>query len=161
MVSQYFDHAAIAHGVSAALLDHTLQLGLQRRQTLDLLLDFAQLLLCNVVGRRARLVWMVGELQQFANAIEVKTQGPRVANELQALRLLRRVYALIARVALWRRHEFDLFVVANGLYATTGKLSQFPNRVGFAAHGWTPLEAQAPLGPKLDADGADRDCEGM
>src|SRR5262245_2853868 len=102
VIGEHLDHAAtrdrafLARAGALAAPDHALELRAQRFEARDLALDVFEMRLGDAVGARARLLGPVAERQQLADRVEREAELARMADEREALQMLRVVNALIA-----------------------------------------------------------------
>ncbi len=84
VIRQHFDHTAGRNVSMNASLHHQLQLGLERGEAADALLDFGQAGLGDAVGGSAGLAWIVLQSEQGPDRLDFESQLPGMTNERQA-----------------------------------------------------------------------------
>ena len=114
VIGQDFDDPAVGDLAAPAPLDHPRQLSAQGTQPDHAALDLVELTPGDLVGTCARLLGMVGQVQQLTYRFQRKPQLASMADESEPLQQLLVVEPLVA-LAAWRyRQQPNLLVVTDG-----------------------------------------------
>lgn len=127
MIAKHLDNPAIGNPSARALVNHTFQLGLQRRQSCQSAFDFGQLRPGYGICGGAGLVGVVQETKEVANRLDREAQIACMPDEGQPFDSLAIVEPLMSRAALGLWQEADLLVVADGRHLHAGLRPELSN----------------------------------
>ena len=120
MVTQHLQHPAIGGVTAAAFMHHPLQFRPKGFKSGHTLLNLLELSASDGIGLRARLFWMIAQIEKLTDRVQREPELPRMPDERQAVKLAIAIAPLTASRSPRLGQEPDLLVIADRLHLRPG-----------------------------------------
>ena len=127
VVRDDLDDPALPNAPVPALQDHTGELPTQGGKASDPLIDLVEMMPGNPVGLLAGAVRLTAHVQELADRVDLEAELARMANEIEAARVVLAVTALLPLRPRRGGEEADLLVIADRRYLNLSSARQLAN----------------------------------